>query len=290
MNARNLRYAARALSLCGIFVLSGCSYLPVLAPRGPIGAADKATILTSIALMLIVAIPVFVLTAFVVWRYRASRRATYTPDWSHSRRLEIVVWVVPAIIVVALGGLVWSTTHRISPYKAIASAAKPLPIDVVALDWRWLFIYPDQHIASVNKLVIPAGVPVSFRITSNTVTSSFFIPRLGSQIYAMPGMRTKLHLLADAPGTYVGRNYQFSGAGYASMHFQTIATTPTDFATWVQHMRGGHQALDPAAWRQLQKPVRGGPVISYSSVQPGLFDRIIDKFMTAKTMPAKPHA
>ncbi len=231
MNARKLRYAARALPLCGIFVLSGCSYLPVLAPRGPIGVADKATILTSIALMLIVAIPVFVLTAFVVWRYRASRKATYTPDWSHSGRLEIVVWVVPAII-----------------------------------------------------------VPVSFRITSNTVMSSFFIPRLGSQIYAMPGMRTKLHLLADAPGTYVGRNYQFSGAGYASMHFQTIATTPADFATWVQHMRDGHQALDPAVWRQLEKPVRGGPVISYSSVQPGLFDRIINKFMTAKAMPAKPHA
>ena len=281
----------RGLCPCAVFLaFPDAATCRVLDPRGPIGAADKATILTSIALMLIVAIPVFALTGFVAWRYRASRKATYAPDWSHSGRLEIVVWVVPAIIVVALGGLVWGTTHRISPYKPIASAARPLPIDVVALDWRWLFIYPDQHIATVNKLVIPAGVPVSFRITSATVMSSFFIPRLGSQIYAMPGMRTKLHLLADTPGTYVGRNYQFSGAGYAAMHFQTIATSQADFDAWVQQARTGHRALDPAAWHALQKPVRGGPVITYASVQPGLFDRIVNRFMTADAAQPKPHS
>ncbi len=171
-------------------------------------------------------------------KYRASNtKATYTPKWSHSAKIDLVIWLVPVAIVTALGILAWNATHRLDPYKPIDSGVKPVSIEAVSLDWKWLFIYPDHNIAIVNQLVFPAKVPLSFRITSDTVMTSFFIPQLGSQIYAMAGMQTRLHLMADEPGIYAGQNQQFSGRGYADMHFKAIAVSREQFEAWVQKAR-----------------------------------------------------
>jgi cytochrome o ubiquinol oxidase subunit II len=285
MIERPFAAAARFAALCGMTMLGGCSArMPLLDPAGPIGEAEKSTILTAIGLMLIVAIPVFAMTFLFAWRYRASnKQAAYAPDWSHSRAIEIVVWAVPALIVLALGNLAWGTTHRLSPYRPIASTVAPINVDVVAMNWKWLFIYPQQHIATLNELVIPAHVPVSFRLTSETVTASFFIPSLGSQIYAMPGMQTKLHLVAARQGRFVGQNNQFSGRGYSSMRFDTVVTSDAGFKAWVNQARSSPDKLDPAALHRLEQPSTGNPPTLYSSVSPGLFDRIIDATMTAGT-------
>ena len=284
--------AARALALCGLATLGGCSaYMPLLGPKGPIGAAEKTTMLTAVGLMLIVVIPVFALTFLIAWRYRASnKKATYAPNWSYSGKIELVVWLVPALIVLTLGRLTWNTTHALSPYKPLVSTRQPIRIDAVAMNWKWLFIYPDQHIATVNEVVFPKNTPVSFRLTSQTVMASFFIPSLGSQIYAMPGMRTKLHLLADQAGTYVGRNFQFSGRGYSSMHFQAVAKSEQGFQAWVRKVQASQSKLDPATLRALERPSRGMAVTYYGSAPPDLFDHIIDQFVMANAMRPKSHA
>lgn len=288
----DLSPVARAVPLFALLLLGGCNRLSILDPAGPVGAQEKQVILIAFALMLIVVIPVFVMTFLFAWRYRASRKGeTYSPKWAESRTLEVVVWFVPALIVISLGILTWNTTHELSPYRPLVSAQRPLRIEAVSMNWKWLFIYPDQHIATVNQLVIPTGVPVSFRLTSATVMTSFFIPRLGSQIYAMPGMRTRLHLLADKAGTYSGRNFQFSGPGYASMHFTVEATSMNKFDDWVNRVRKAPQALDDAALKSLEKPSRNQPVMHYASVRPHLFDRILRRFRTAdaKRQPPAPN-
>ena len=263
---------------------------------GPIASEEKTVILIALGLMLIPVVPVIVMTFWFSWRYRASnKKATYAPKWAHSGKIEFVVWLVPALIVTGLGILDWQSSHALSPYRPIASTQKPLHIDVVAMDWKWLFIYPDQHIATVNRLVIPTNVPVSFRLTSNSVMTSFFIPRLGTQIYAMPGMRTKLHLMADKAGTYMGRNFQLSGIGYSWMQFKTIATSQAKFADWVNKVKQSPQRLDVATLTALQKPSIANPVTYYASAPPQLFDLFINHAMTGKPLTASlaqpaPHA
>jgi cytochrome o ubiquinol oxidase subunit 2 len=263
-------------------------------PGGPIEAYEKFIMLAAIGLMLIVVIPVFGLTFWFAWHYRASNtKAVYAPKWHQSRAIELAVWLVPAAIVTVLSYLVWTSTHALDPYKPLAATARqdPLPVDVVALNWKWLFIYPRQHIATVNQLVVPAKTPVSFRLTSDTVMTSFFIPRLGSQIYAMPGMRTKLHLLADKPGTYVGRNYQLSGRGYSWMQFKVISVPMKKFNNWVAKVKKSPKTLDVATLQKLEKPgisystpsptdEHVYPVIDYASVPPHLFDYIIHQVVT----------
>jgi cytochrome o ubiquinol oxidase subunit 2 len=200
------------LALCTVAFLGGCGNMILFDPKGPIGNAERFVIIAAFALMLIVVIPLVVMALWFPWKYRsANTKATYTPKWSRSGKIELVIWPVPAAIVMGLGILVWNITYHLDPYKSIDSAVKPISIEAVSLDWKWLFIYPDQNIAVVNQLVFPANVPLSFRITSGTVMTSFFIPQLGSQIYAMAGMQTRLHLMADEPGTYAGQNQQFSG-------------------------------------------------------------------------------
>ena len=248
-------------------------------PKGPIGDAERFVIIAAFVLMLIVVIPVFVMAFWFPWKYRASNtKATYMPKWSHSGKIELVIWLVPVAIVTALGILVWSTTHRLDPYKPIDAGVKPISIEAVSLDWKWLFIYPDQHIAAVNQLVFPAKVPLSFRITSDTVMTSFFIPQLGSQIYAMAGMQTRLHLMADEPGIYAGQNQQFSGRGYADMNFKAIAVSREQFEAWVQKIRQSPDKLDLARFEELEKPSVGYPVTYFSSVKPDLFDHIMRKY------------
>jgi cytochrome o ubiquinol oxidase subunit 2 len=282
--------------LCAAAFFTGCSRLILLDPKGPIGDTERFVILTAFALMLIVVIPVFIMAFWFPWKYRAGNpKATYLPKWSHSAKIEWVIWLVPAVIVTCLSVLVWHTTYHLDPYKPIDSAVKPLRIEAVSLDWKWLFIYPDQQIAVVNELVFPAHVPLSFRITSATVMTSFFIPQLGSQIYAMGGMQTRLHLLADEPGRYAGQNQQYSGRGYSDMNFTATALSREQFEAWIQKVRKSGDKLDPARLEQLETPSVRYPVTYFSSVKAGLFDRILHRFGSPRAMkpgalPQKPHA
>jgi cytochrome o ubiquinol oxidase subunit 2 len=271
----------RLIVFCIVVILSGCSHdFSLLDPKGPIGAAEKSVMLTAFWLMLIVVIPVFVMTFLFAWRYRQSnKKAHYAPKWSYSTKIELVVWLVPAVIVCALGALAWTSTHQLSPYKPLASAKKPVRVEAIAMDW--LFIYPDQNIATVNQIVFPVNTPIDFHITSDTVMTSFFIPRLGSQIYAMAGMRTRLHLLADREGTYTGRNFQFSGRGFESMYFDAKATSRENFQSWVAKARQSGSKLTLDTLKALEKPSLNYPVTYYSWVRPHLFDFIIHKYTSA---------
>ena len=272
--------AAAGLIAGALPFLAGCSHIPLLDPKGPIGDAERFVILVAIGLMLIVVVPVAIMTIAFPWRFRAANpRADYRPQWSRSRSIELVVWLVPAAIVTLLSILVWTSTHRLDPYKPITvDGAEPLQVQVVSLDWKWLFIYPDQNIATVNQLVFPAGVPLSFRLTSGTVMTSFFIPRLGSQIYAMAGMQTRLHLMADEPGTFRGQNQQFSGRGYAGMTFTATATSPEAFTAWVDKVRQSAEGLDPERYARLETPGEEPAAVHFSSVAPGLFESILHKY------------
>ena len=275
------------LSLGAAALLGGCSNMVLFHPGGPVGTTERFVILAAFVLMLIVVIPVIIMAFWFPRKYRAANtKATYTPKWSYSARIELIIWLVPVAIVTSLVILIWKSTYHLDPYKPIDSSVKPLNIEVVSLDWKWLFIYPDQHIAVVNQLVFPANVPLSFKITSDTVMTSFFIPQLGSQIYAMAGMQTRLHLLADAPGTYAGQNQQFSGNGYSEMNFQAIAVTPAQFEAWVKKTPQSPEKLDPARYEELEKPSSSAPVTYFYSVEPDLFTTIMGKYNKAMAMPA----
>ena len=272
-------------ALCAAAFLCGCSNLILLDPKGPIGETERFVIVTAFVLMLIVVIPVVVMALWFPWKYRAGNtKAIYSPKWSRSGRIELVIWLVPAAIVAGLGILVWNTTYHLDPYKPIDSAVKPVSIEAVSLDWKWLFIYPDQNIAVVNQLVFPANVPLSFRITSGTVMTSFFIPQLGSQIYAMAGMQTRLHLMAHEPGSYAGQNQQFSGRGFADMNFEATAMPREQFEAWIQKVKQSPDKLDQVRFEALEKPSVRSPVACFSSVKPGLFDDILRKYNNAMAM------
>ncbi len=260
-------------------LLPGCEHLIVLDPKGPVGDSERSLILVSFGLMLIVVIPVIFMSLYFPLKYRASnQKARYEPTWSYSRNIEIAMWLIPIVIVAILSVLVWKETKRLDPYLPLDPAARQLPIEVVSLDWKWLFIYPEQNIAVVNEMVFPVKEPLSFSITSDTVMTSFFIPQLGSQIYAMAGMTTKLHLLADEPGTYVGQNQQLSGAGFSTMSFKAVAASPQEFAAWVDKVKRSPDTLDSARFAALREPSAGDPPAYFSSVEPGLFETIVKRF------------
>ena len=215
----------------GLLVAPGASLAGILDPAGPVGRADKLILLDSLSIMLAIVIPVILATLGFAWWFRASNtRARYLPTWSYSGRLELIIWSIPLMVVLFLGGVGWVGAHDLDPAKPLPSSVKPLEVEVVSLDWKWLFIYPDQGVASVNQLVVPAGTPIHFRLTSATVMNSFFVPRLGSQIYTMAGMTTQLNLKADAPGVYPGLSAQFSGAGFSEMRFQCRRRAPGQFS------------------------------------------------------------
>jgi cytochrome o ubiquinol oxidase subunit II len=258
--------------------IASLHHFALLDPKGPIGADEKSIIILATLLMLVVVIPVIVMAIVFPWRYRASNtRATYAPNWSHSGRIEAVVWLVPCVIIAGLATVTWISTHDLDPYKPIAptvttaSHGKPIEVQVVSLDWKWLFIYPGLNIATVNELAFPAGTPVHFSLTSGTVMNSFFIPQLGSQIYTMSGMQTQLSLLASEPGNYRGISANYSGGGFSDMTFQARAMTDADFAAWVQKVRAAHDTLTPAVYRNLEKPTEKVPVTYYSEVGPNIF-------------------
>ncbi|MEA4858403.1 MAG: ubiquinol oxidase subunit II [Solidesulfovibrio sp.] len=270
----------RGLLLAGLaLALEGCSHVALLDPKGPVGEAERTMILIAFGLMLLVVVPVIVMAVWFPLKYRESNtKAAYEPEWGESRKIETVMWLIPLAIVVALSAILWRETHRLDPYKPLAGEGEPVEVEVVSLDWKWLFIYPRLGIATVNDFVFPAKAALGFSITSDTVMTSFFIPRLGSQIYAMGGMRTRLHLLASEEGDYVGQNQQFSGAGYPDMIFRAKAVSREAFAAWLAEVRQSPRTLDAAAFEELRRPgVPDGP-IRYSAVAPGLFDRILNQY------------
>src|SRR5580658_2833782 len=262
----DMRRVLPAIVLVGAAILGGCTE-GVLDPKGPIAAADRQILLNSLGIMLAIVIPVIVATLGVAFWYRASNtRARYRPDFAYSGRLEMLVWSIPAMTVFLVGGVAWVGSHDVSPRKPIESSVKTLRVQVASLDWKWLFIYPDLGVASVNKLTIPVGTPISLELTSSGVMNSFFVPQLGSQIYTMAGMTTRLHLLADHSGTYRGFSAQFSGEGFADMHFDADAVTSEKFAQWLDATRGAGPELDAKSYADLAKPSAAVVPCTYRSV------------------------
>ena len=279
---RMLRHAARravsGLPLLGLAPLLGGCQTALLDPKGPIGADEKSIIILATCLMLIVVVPVIVMTFGFAWRYRESNtRAVFAPNWAHSNKIEAVVWLVPCLIIAVLATVTWISTHKLDPYRQIAARAKPIDVEVVSLDWKWLFIYPQLQIASVNELAFPVDVPVRFHLTSSAVMNAFFIPRLGSQIYTMAGMETRLSLMANAPGTYRGISANYSGDGFSDMTFAARAMNAADFQKWIAQARAVPQKLTLAAYHRLVQPSEKVPVAYYSGVQPKLFHDILNQ-------------
>jgi len=277
----------RILSIFGIILaaslLNGCGDIALFNPKGQIGLEEKNLIITSASVMLIVVIPVILMSIIFAWKYRASNTtAKYTPNWEHSTKIEIVVWAIPCIIILALSYITWQTCHSLDPSKPIASNNKPIVIDVVALDWKWLFIYPEQGIATVNEIAFPVDTPVEFHITSATVMNSFFIPQLGSQIYAMAGMDNKLHLIANETGVYKGYSANYSGAGFSDMKFNAIASTPAEFDAWVKKAKQSTATLNATSFNTLVEASKKNPVAYYSAFTPNIFMQIMQTSVSSK--------
>src|SRR5450432_1832586 len=271
----NMRYGLLAVVLIGAAILGGCTE-GVLDPKGPIAAADRQILLNALGIMLAIVIPVILATLGVAFWFRASNeRARYRPNFAYSGRLELLVWSIPAMTVFLVGGVAWVGSHEVSPRKPIVSTVKPLRIQVASLDWKWLFIYADQGIAGVTYLTIPVGTPVSFELTSSGVMNSFFVPQLGSQIYTMAGMVTRLHLQADHSGTYRGFSAQYSGEGFSDMYFNVEAVAPEKFSQWVDATRNVGVELNVKSYAELAKPSAAVVPFTYRSVAPRLFDRIL---------------
>jgi cytochrome o ubiquinol oxidase subunit II len=252
----------------------------VLSPIGPIGAAERTILLDSVAIMLAIVVPTIAATLAFAWWFRAgNKRARYLPTWQYSGQLELLVWSVPALVVLFLGGIAWIGSHDLDPAVPLTAdtkpAAKTLEIEVVSLDWKWLFIYPEQQIASINRMVVPTGVPLHLRVTSATVMNVFFVPRLGSEIYSMSGMATQLNLQADQPGTYPGLSANFSGDGFSDMSFALEAVDAGRFDSWTAAAKNAGGPLDAAAYRGLLHQSENVQPHTYRSVDAGLFNRIV---------------
>ena len=272
-----MQYSVLAVVLISSAMLGSCTQ-GVFNPKGSIAAAERLILINSTAIMLVVVIPVIVATlAFACWYRSSNTRASRSTDNSYEERIEFVVWSIPALTVILRGGVIWIGSHQLDPRASIPGKSDPLRVDVVALDWKWLFIYPDQGVAAVNQLVIPVGTPVEFRLTSATVMNSFFVPQLGGQIYTMGGMTTHLNLLADTPGEYPGFSANFSGDGFSEMRFVVRSVPAGDFNAWLEQVRGSESALDDAGYAELAKPSKAVPPKTYRSVESKLFERIVDQ-------------
>ena len=232
--------------------------------------------INSVAIMLAIVVPTIIATLAFAWWFRASNtRATYRPEFVYSGRIELIVWSIPLLVIMLLGGVIWIGSHELDPATPLASDTAPLEIQAVSLDWKWLFIYPKQRVASVNELVVPAGVPVHFSLTSASVMSAFFVPQLGSMIYTMNGMTTQLNLRADAPGDFLGEASHFSGDGFSDMHFAVKAEPADQFATWIESARNAGPTLDAASYVALARQSVERRPFTFGSVEPGLFEKIV---------------
>ncbi|MET3496884.1 ubiquinol oxidase subunit II [Variovorax boronicumulans] len=284
----------RWLVLLPLALLAGCNTV-LLNPSGDIANQQGRLIVVSTVLMLIIIIPVIGLTIFFAWRYRQSNKeATYSPDWDHSTQLELAIWAAPLLIIIALGAITWISTHTLDPYRPlsrldakrpIAPETKPLVVEVVALDWKWLFIYPEQGIATVNELAAPVDVPISFKITASSVMNSFFIPALAGQIYAMPGMETKLHAVINKPGEFEGFSANYSGAGFSGMRFKFHGLSKGDFDQWVEKAKASKEGeLTREGYTKLEVPSEREPVRHYASVASDLYDAILNRCVDRNKM------
>lgn len=271
-----------------IILLSGCNNLVIMYPKGQIGLEERSLILTAFGLMLIIIIPVIIMTVFFSIKYNTSniKNTKYNPNWDHSKKIELIIWSVPILIIILLSILTWKSTHNLDPKKPITTTynAKPITINVISLDWKWLFIYPKQKIAVINELVFPINTPIKFNITSNSVMNSFFIPQLGGQIYAMAGMCTELNLIANEPGQYKGISSNFSGSGFSGMKFTVITThTNKEFEQWIKKVKNSpYQINNMLIYEQLAKPSEYHPVTYFSNIEPKLFHNVINKFICHK--------
>src|SRR5882757_3562450 len=247
----------------------------ILDPQGPIGAAEKTILIDSVGIMLAIVLPTIVaIFAFAFWFRASNTKAVHWPDWEYSGRIELVVWAIPALTVILLGGVAWIGAHQLDPPKPIAGSSSPLTVQVVSLDWKWLFIYPDQKVATINTLTVPAGVPLQFQLTSASVMNAFFIPQFGSMIYTMNGMTTRLNLRADSVGSFGGLAAHFSGDGFSDMHFDVHVVPPGEFSKWAQDASHAEKALDEPGYGQIAKPsMRNEPAV-YRLADPDLFQSI----------------
>ena len=286
MRNRSIIAGRRGLALFPLAVLlAGCGRA-VLDPAGDVALQQRNLIYASTGLMLLIIVPVLILIVLFAWRYRRGNGATYDPQFDHSTSLELVIWSAPLLIIIALGALTWSSTHLLDPFRPLdrVAAGKPLPagvkplhVQVVALDWKWLFIYPEQGIATVNELALPVDRPVRFDITSTNMMNTFYAPTLAGMVYAMPGMRSTLHAVLNRPGDYDGLSANYSGAGFSDMHFRLRGLVPADFDRWVEEARASGRALPTAGYLQLEKPSERVPAMRFAAVEPGLFDRVVNR-------------
>lgn len=273
--------------LASSVLLAGCN-LVVFNPKGDVARDERDLIILATGLMLLVVIPVIVMTFLFAYRYRATnKKARYSPRWASSHKIEAVVWGVPFLIICVLGWVTWETTHALDPYRPLDSDVPPVNVQVVATDWKWLFIYPDLGIASVNELAIPVNTPVSFTVTSDAAMTSFFIPALGGQIYAMAGMQTRLHLIANEIGQYRGIAANYNGHGFSDMHFSTLALRGADYEAWINKVKAAPSQLDQTSYAELAKPSVAHKITYYSTVQERLFLDIVDKYEGMNKAPRK---
>src|SRR3979411_3269299 len=248
----------------------------ILDPQGPIAAAEKTILIDSVAIMLAIVVPTIVaIFAFAYWFRASNSRALHLPDWEYSGRIELVVWSIPTLTIILLGGVAWIGAHQLDPAKPIEGSSKPLTIQAVSLDWKWLFIYPDQKVASINTLTVPAGVPLQFQLTSASVMNVFFIPQFGSMIYTMNGMATRLNLRADTPGTFQGLSAHFSGDGFSDMHFDVHVVPSEQFSKWAQDASGAEKALDQRSYAEIARPSMKSEQAIYRLGDPNLFNSIV---------------
>ena len=267
-------------------LLGGCDFV-VLYPAGDVAWQQRDLVIIATVLMLLIIVPVMALTVFFAWKYRAANQAAdYDPDWNHSTYLELVIWAAPLLIIICLGAVTWMWTHLLDPYRPldriargqpVAETAKPLEVEVAALDWKWLFIYPEQGIATVNEMAAPVDRPIRFRLTATSVMNSFYVPALAGQIYAMPGMETTLHGVINRPGSYAGFSANYSGDGFSGMRFTFHGLDPSGFEQWVSAVKAQGGALDRKTYLELAKPSENEPVRRYATVEPQLFRLIRDR-------------
>lgn len=286
---KNLR---TLLLLLPTALLAGCNTV-LLNPSGDVAAQQGDLIVISTILMLLIIVPVIALTLWFAWRYRQGANATYKPDWDHSTALELVIWAAPLLIIIALGAITWITTHTLDPYRPlrrldanrpIGPEVRPLVVQVVAMDWKWMFLYPEQGIATVNEMAAPVDRPIQFQITASSVMNAFYVPELAGMIYAMPGMQTKLHAVINKPGNFAGFSANYSGAGFSHMKFRFHALSNEGFEQWAQKVRDNGKALSREAYLRLEEPSEKEPVRYYGAVTAGLWESIVDRCVDTRKM------